>query len=62
MWRIAEDGACRRAPGVVTLSYNEAGRFMDGGERVDPVPMPRAIRDWIGRSSQRTTSPSPRGR
>jgi hypothetical protein len=48
MWRPAEDGVEPAArPEIVTLSYNEAGRFMDGGERVDPVPMPDAIRAWL---------------
>lgn len=45
MWRPAEDGIEPAArPEVVTLSYNQAGRMMDGGERVDPVPMVAAIR------------------
>lgn len=45
MWRSAEDGgepAVR--PEVVTLSYNQAGRMMDGGERVDPVPLDPTLR------------------
>ena len=37
----------RRVPEIVTVSYNEAGRLMDGGEHVDPVPMPAAIRAWM---------------
>ena len=48
MWRMRDDEAQPRAePFIVTLSYNEAGRFMDGGERVDPVPMHAAIREWL---------------
>ena len=48
MWRAQEDGAQPAAqPLIVTVSYNEAGRFMDGGERVDPVPMPEPIRAWL---------------
>ena len=48
MWRVQEDGVQPAAqPLIVTLSYNEAGRFMDGGERVDPVPMPEPIRAWL---------------
>jgi hypothetical protein len=34
-------------PEVVTVSYNEAARLMDGGERVDAVPMPREILQWL---------------
>ena len=48
MWRTSDDGAVPPAePFIVTLSYNEAGRFMDGGERVDPVPMSPEIREWL---------------
>lgn len=40
MWRIEEvDGAEIPVPKVVTLSYNEAARLMDGGERVDTLPV-----------------------
>ena len=40
MWRPVEDGAMPPIrPEVVTVSYNEAARLMDGGERVDAVPM-----------------------
>ena len=43
MWRMREDGvAAGRRAVIVTLSYNEAGRLMDGGEQVDPVPLRRA--------------------
>jgi hypothetical protein len=40
MWRPVEGGAIPPIrPEVVTVSYNEAARLMDGGERVDAVPM-----------------------
>ena len=48
MWRFFDDGAMPRArPVLVTVSYNEAGRFMDGGEQVDGVPMLPGIADWM---------------
>ena len=34
-------------PVIVTVSYNEAARMMDGGERVDAVPLPDAIRELM---------------
>ncbi len=34
-------------PVIVTVSYNEAARMMDGGEQVDAVPLPEAIREWM---------------
>ena len=54
MWRSpADDGladADEAAPPraiAVTVSYNEAGRWMDGGERVDRVPMPAELVAWV---------------
>ena len=39
MWRIEDvDGVELAVPKSVTLSYNEAARLMDGGERVDTLP------------------------
>jgi Protein of unknown function (DUF3305) len=32
---------------LVTLSYNEAGRLLDGGETVDSVPMPGEMQAWL---------------
>ena len=52
-WRLPEDesGVVGEAgeplPLAVTLSYDEAGRWMDGGERVDRVPMPGAMAEWL---------------
>ena len=52
-WRLPEDetGVAGQGgepqPLAITLSYNEAGRWMDGGERVDPVPMPAEIQEWL---------------
>jgi hypothetical protein len=34
-------------PSIVTVSYNEAARMMDGGERVDAVPLPELLRQWM---------------
>ena len=48
MWRMSEDGEAPQArPVLATVSYNEAGRLMDGGERVDTVAMPAEIADWM---------------
>jgi hypothetical protein len=42
MWRMDEAGELA-VPQVVTLSYNEAARMMDGGELVDTLPAPAFI-------------------
>jgi Protein of unknown function (DUF3305) len=61
MWRAAEDGSEPAArPEVVTVSYNQAGRLMDGGERVDPVPMPEAILAWMRPFVAENYKPEPR--
>lgn len=44
VWR-QEDGPPR--PSAVTLSYNEAARMMDAQERVDGVPLPPQLHDWL---------------
>jgi len=44
MWRLAEGDAEPGAfPVLVTVSYNQAARMLDGGEQVDAVAMPSAI-------------------
>lgn len=45
MWRL-EDGIGR--PHAVSVSYSEGARFMDSGENVDGIAMPREIADWVG--------------
>ena len=48
MWRCFEDNSMPTArPVLVTVSYNEAGRFMDAGEQVDGVPMLPSIAEWV---------------
>ena len=52
MWRgpeadDAEGDEFKLRPRCVTVSYNEAGRLLDGGEQVDAVPMPPEILAWM---------------
>ncbi|HZQ60076.1 MAG TPA: DUF3305 domain-containing protein [Casimicrobiaceae bacterium] len=52
MWRMLEPeamtpGGPAAAPFLVSVSYNEAARLLDGGEQVDGVPMPVEIRRWV---------------
>src|SRR4051812_488080 len=61
LWRTYDDGTQPVVrPLIVTLSYNEAGRFMDGGEHVDPVPMADSIRDWLAAFVAANYKPEPR--
>ena len=44
MWRHFDDGKMPPVrPVLLTVSYNEAARFMDGGEQVEGVPMLSAL-------------------
>ena len=57
MWRM-EDGLA--LPKVVTVSYQEAGRMMDGGEQVDGVPMPRDLVAWVDEFVREHYRPEPK--
>lgn len=46
MWR-QEEGEEAPTPREVTVSYNEAARWMDAQEKVDTVPMPPSMRPWL---------------
>ena len=61
MYRMFDDGALPLArPVLVTVSYNQAGRYMDGGEQVDGVPMLPAIADWMRPFIAQHYKPEPR--
>jgi hypothetical protein len=57
MWRMV-DGAAR--PQIVTVSYHEAGRMMDGGEQVDGVAMPRELAAWVDEFVRANYRPEPK--
>jgi hypothetical protein len=38
----------KAVPQFVTVSYDEASRWMDGGESVDRAPMPAELFAWVG--------------
>lgn len=63
MWRMEERMESPFAvPQVVTLSYNEAGRLMDGGEKVDTVAMPAELLAWVGEHVERNYRPETKKR
>jgi hypothetical protein len=57
-WLEEEDGV--GVPKLVTVSYNEAARQMDGGARVDGVPMPRQWIGWLAEYVERHYRPEPK--
>lgn len=47
-------------PKLVTVSYNEAARLMDGGARVDGVPMPSQWIPWLEDYVRKHYQPEPK--
>jgi hypothetical protein len=62
MWRVDEADPPDAWPEIVTLSYNEAGRLLDAQERVDNMPLPAAVRDWLQAYTDENYRPEPKER
>src|SRR5262245_8713101 len=66
LWRMLEDGEaaddCRAVPVQITASYDEAGRWMDGGHFVDNVTMPVEVFAWVGEYVEKNYKPEPKKR
>ena len=62
MWRIADADPSLATPEFVTLSYHEAGRLLDAQERVDNVPLPAEVRDWLQAFADEHYRPEPKQR
>jgi hypothetical protein len=61
MWRIEEiEGEEVAMPKHVTLSYNEAARLMDGGERVDTLPVASDVLERLHAFVQEHYRPEPK--
>ncbi len=66
LWRM-EDEASGEAgahglPLHLTASYEEAGRWMDGGHSVDSVAMPPELFAWVGDYVEKNYRPEPKKR
>lgn len=59
LWRMEEE---RALPLDVTASYNEAGRWLDGGHSVDGVAMTPEIFAWVGEYVEQNYRPEPKKR
>ena len=59
LWRMDED---RGLPLFLTVSTEEASRWMDGGHSVDAVPMPPEVFAWVGEYVERNYRPEPKKR
>ncbi|SFB68972.1 Protein of unknown function [Polaromonas sp. OV174] len=51
VWRMEEEAALAdepvAVPQVVTLSYHDAGRWLDAQETVEQLPVPPAVAQWL---------------
>ena len=65
-WRADEarllDGEAMAVPQIVTLSYHDAGRWLDAQERVDQVPAPAEVVEWVRGFVDATYQPEPKKR
>jgi hypothetical protein len=59
--RVDEEGG-DPVPYQVTASYNEAARWMDGGERVDKAAVDLAFAAWVGQWVEANYRPEPKER
>jgi hypothetical protein len=59
MWR-QEEGEPIPTPWIVTASYNEAGRMLDAGEKVERVAMPPGFQTWVQSFTDIHYKPEPR--
>ena len=59
LWRMEEDQAL---PLQLTASYDEGGRWLDGGHSVDSVAMPPEIFAWVGEYVEKNYRPEPKRR
>jgi hypothetical protein len=59
LWRRDEGDDIAR-PRMLTVSFNEGARWMDGGETVDGVALPVDLLAWIGAFVERHYVPEPK--
>jgi hypothetical protein len=62
VWRIDDEDPSRAWPETVSLSYNEAGRWLDAQERVDNVPLPADLAAWLQAYADEHYRPEPKRR
>lgn len=62
MWRVDDEDRSLAMPEAVSLSYNEAGRWLDAQERVDNVPLERELVAWLQAYTDANYHPEPRKR
>ena len=62
VWRIDDADPSRAWPETVSLSYTEAGRWLDAQERVDNVPLRGEAVEWLQAYTDAHYKPEPKKR
>ena len=62
VWRIDDDDPSRAWPETVSVSYTEAGRWLDAQERVDNVPLAPDVVAWLQAYTDEHYRPEPKQR
>ena len=62
MWRVDDDDPSRAWAETVSVSYTEAGRWLDAQERVDNVPLPPDRIAWLQAFTEEHYRPEPKKR
>jgi hypothetical protein len=66
LWRMEEEPSiapeCLARPAAVSLSYHDAGRWLDAQETVEQVPAPAQVVQWISEFAQEHFTPEPKKR
>ena len=62
VWRSDDDDPSRAWPETVSVSYEEAGRWLDAQEHVDNVPLPAELAAWLQAYTDEHYRPEPKKR
>jgi len=62
VWRVDDDDPSHAWPETVSVSYTEAGRWLDAQERVDNVPLPPDVTAWLQAYTDVHYKPEPKRR
>ena len=62
VWRIDDEDPSLARPETVSLSYNEAGRWLDAQEHVDNVPLQPELAAWLQAWTDEHYKPEPKKR
>jgi Protein of unknown function (DUF3305) len=62
VWRVDDEDPSRGWPETVSLSYDEAGRWLDAQEHVDNVPLGADVAAWLQAYVDANYRPEPKRR